>query len=94
MPVFAQIVPSVPLREQPDGKNQLNSQYTKKSAVYGLQSSWIVIDFMLTGTIHTDLSVRHRPDESNEKGYNMRTNRLFSTNGSTNALNLIYYHQQ
>ena len=39
-------------------------------------------------------SVKHWADESNNKGYNMRTNRLFSINGFINALNLIYYHQQ
>ena len=36
-------------------------------------------------------SVKHLADKFNEKGYNMRTNRLSSTNGSTNALNLICY---
>ena len=30
---IAQAVLSVPLREQPDGKNRLNGRYAKKSAV-------------------------------------------------------------
>ena len=56
MLVFSQTVPSVPLREQPDEKNRLNGRYAKKSAVYGLQSSWVVIDFILTSTMHLDVS--------------------------------------
>ena len=40
---LAQIVPSVPLWEQPDGKNRLNSRYVKKSTVKDCTSSWVVV---------------------------------------------------
>ena len=53
---LAQTVPSVPLREQPDGKNQLNSRYTKKSNVKDYKSSWVAIDFVITSTMHADVS--------------------------------------
>ena len=38
MSVFAQTVPNVPLQEQPNGKNWLNSRYAQKSAVADCKS--------------------------------------------------------
>ena len=49
---FTQTVSSVPLREQPDGKNQLNSRYEKRSTVEDYNAPRVMIDFIVANTMH------------------------------------------
>ena len=54
---FAQTVPSMPLQEQPDGKNRLNNRYEEKSTIKDCGALRVMIDFIVASTMHPVLMI-------------------------------------